>query len=204
MYFPLWDKKAGFVPALGLIFGLSACATVPSAEQGSGRVALFDDTISLSAPSGYCLDTASSQTDAQTPVLIFASCQGLGFDSAKPPSVRGILTATVQPKGAEGVHDLTSMDDFFRSDRGGRLIARRMNNPVEIHDSGNARTGYYWLLAEETQETDPGLSPWVWLGMTTISGHAAALKFYPASGFEGNEATSEQIFHQFMRRNTRK
>jgi len=201
--FQIVKQGARIIPGLLLLLTLIACVETSTPDQAvdlSDRGQAFDGAVTILAPAGYCLDVVASKPAAEPPVFIFASCRALGGNTARPPSTRAILTATVMPGPLPleaGEH--AKLLAFFQTQKGQNLISHTLGSGVSVLRNSEAGDAYFWLLAKE-ERAMRHFSPWIWFGLTEISGHGVSFAVYPAADQGDADVLGQELFTSFIER----
>lgn len=147
-------RRCGRVVALVLAAAtLCGCElALPLANPAPRKIALFDGALTVAAPKGYCVDTASSQLSEDGAVILIGRCR----EDEKLPAA--ILTVTVGGAGSAGViaAGTEALSTFFASDAGRATLARsgkaedaHMLEALGIDDAfvmriDDSEMGQYW------------------------------------------------------------
>jgi hypothetical protein len=110
-----WISRALTAAAL---LALAACDL--ASFGGTTKVALFDGTMTLAAPSGYCIDPAAVHQAGDAVVAVLGRC------AATSTATPGLLTVSVGQPGSAGVMTAggAALAAFFTSTEGRRVLSR--------------------------------------------------------------------------------
>ena len=101
----------------GAFDGFNVTRTAPE------RIELPDGLV-VSGSHGWCVDTETTQTAAETSVVVLGSCAAIANNARAPrPDVPGVVTVSVDSSGG-AVPSVRQLDDFLSSEGGRAALAR--------------------------------------------------------------------------------
>ena len=146
----------------GLVFGallLAGCGGIgPIGGPPPVReVAVTRDAVTISGPSGFCVDPDSLRDNEATAFVLMGNCAVISNRrSAGEPSVPAVLTASIsEADTAQNLRDsIPRLDGFFNSDEGRALLSRAGEaETVDVLDSFHQGDIYY-LRARDGSAND--------------------------------------------------
>lgn len=143
----LFVKRAGlFLP---LAFALAACQlSLPG--SGPTTIALFDGSLTVAAPSGYCIDPQTATQTGESAVVLIGRCR------ATSKATAALVTVTVGVPGSAAVMAAggETLAAFFTS-ADGRATLSRSGNPsdVTVNRAVMAGEDFLMLLSDQTVGT---------------------------------------------------
>jgi hypothetical protein len=168
---------------LALVLSLAACEWTLPPLPGTGlrQIKLFDKTLTVAAPRGYCIDPATSVERGETVVLLIGPCARGGQVAA------AVVSLTIGAPGSAGV--LAAGPDvlakFFTGPAGRKLLAR---DGVAAHvkiERVMVGEGALYLLLQDRAAGE------YWRAFSAIRGRLVTIS---ASGALGAPLTAEQGF----------
>lgn len=152
---------------LGLA-ALTGCLEGGQTGQGDDdllrRVSLFDGTVRVAAPRGYCIEDRSLRRGGQGSFVLMASCESLGGqrgDAVDP----AVITVSALPEVDEG-------------DRIGAAQIAESMAPARVLDQVDDGNLSLVRLSEGGDQLLPDGDPVHWRGVTVINGHLMGLAVY--------------------------
>jgi hypothetical protein len=182
--------------ALGAaLLALAACETGGGAARPIDRtsVDVAGQSVTVAAPSGFCIDTQSTRVSGGGAFVLVTDCQLLGFPTTRPEPVGAVLTAslsqgTAGPGAAPG--DLSALGAFFATAEGRAVLGRSGDATRTRIISSRERNGVLYLLVEDQgPQPVPGIAPQFWRAFLTVRGRMAALSVLE---FAGSGVASDQ------------
>lgn len=148
----IWISRA---VGLALILLVAGCQMAPGAFAIAGKspvISVFDGTMKVAAPVGYCVDKQSARQDTNGAVVLIGRCSGA---SNLAPAV---ISVTIGQAGSAGViaDGGAAMAAFFQTEAGRAALSRAGRaDTVQIVQSGivdaavilrinEAGVGDYW------------------------------------------------------------
>lgn len=111
---------------LAVAAGLWAVPPAFAEEAAPRRVTVSEGQITISGPSGYCVDPRSSRDGQDGAFVLLGNCAALS-GSGRVPRARALLTATVllgAPPGESLKTEFQRMADFFVTAEGRKALSR--------------------------------------------------------------------------------
>lgn len=141
-----------------------------SSQEALQSVAFYNGAVTVTGPSGYCIDRASVKSDAGGRFALLASCESLTGQPgiAVPPAV---MTVAVLPRATAAVQpDATAMADAL--------------GPDTVHRTEEGDGITLVQVANGGEEILPGGDPVHWRASMMINGHIVGLAVYGPKGGE--------------------
>ena len=157
----IWISKPLCILAM---VGLTACQMV-EIVPAARNVTVFDGTVVVMPPSGYCVDAKSSSEGDEAVVVLMGRCK------ASSGRVAALLTATL---GAGGSADAlaigpVALTSFFNSDEGLTMLASS-GDPKDVTVEESQIEGDILFLKITDVETGT-----YWRAITGLQGHLLSL-----------------------------
>lgn len=110
---------------LGALLALSACIDA-AANLGPPlrSLAVADGAVTVSGPSGYCVDRRLSQAGSGEAFVVLGSCAALADGGEAPAGPPALLTATVSGAQVPAAPGPDALERFLRSEPGRSALAR--------------------------------------------------------------------------------
>lgn len=178
-----WISKARFC---ALILLLAACQmdTGALALPGQTRaISVLGGSMTVAAPSGYCVDKASARQQNDGAVVLIGRCNGR---SQSPPAV---ISVTMGVAGSAGVmaDGGTALSAFFGSTAGRAALSRTGDAAtVEILQAASLDGAYALHIAE----TDAGN---YWRAVLGLSGRLVTVSVQGPEGAALDGATGQRL-----------
>ncbi|MCB2140883.1 MAG: hypothetical protein KDE17_18115 [Rhodobacteraceae bacterium] len=122
-----WTDRARMLTAYvaGVVWLVSGQAAA-AGDSAPSKITVSDGAITISGPSGYCVDTRSSRDAPEGAFVLLGSCVSLN-GSGRAPGTRALLTATIllgAPPGEDLRVEFRRMADFFVTEAGRTALSR--------------------------------------------------------------------------------
>lgn len=191
-------RSARAALALVLSLGLSACAGL--SPQATDRVKVFDGSLTVAGPKGYCVAPSARRDTAQGSYVLFASCAAVSGDAMQSrASLPAMLSATVGPEAAAPLEPaFPAFVSFFHSPQGRAAIARSgVAKDVEILTVQHR--GHMLLLKISDRSTVSGapVAQVYWRAITSLGGRITALSVLPMRGTRLSDKAQIQLLESF-------
>ncbi|MFD2175545.1 hypothetical protein [Rhodobacter lacus] len=192
---------------LALVMGLSGCTMVvpvplifPQQPRVSSSASVFDGSLMLAAPEGYCVDPSSRRDGPDASFVLWGNCAAIAQDPrARQPHHRALLSATVGPTSREPVaRALARYERFFRSDAGRAAMARSgLAEDLEILEAQKNEQALLLKIADHSAPQSAPVDAVYWRSITGLSGHVTALSVMPLAGTQIDDATQLALLQAF-------
>lgn len=171
-----WLSPAALLVLAGCVGGLGLGA---GGDDAPRQVQLTSDAITITGPSGFCVDPTATQNSGDTGFALLGNCAAIsGSARAGQPDVPAVLTAAVSApsSGTSLTANLGALDAFFRSEEGRTLLSRSGDaDNVQILDT-RTQSGMFLLHARDTSEGDMvGVATDYWRAYLDIGPRLATL-----------------------------
>lgn len=149
-----WLSPAALVVLAGCVGGFGGGGSIADAPR---EVQVTSDLITITGPSGFCVDPTATQNNGDTGFVLMGNCAAIsGSSRAAQPDVAAVLTATVSAPSSGGslTENLAALETFFRSNDGRALLSRSGDaDSVQILATRTSN-GIFWLHARDTSGGD--------------------------------------------------
>ncbi|MEM7718363.1 MAG: hypothetical protein AAF222_04110 [Pseudomonadota bacterium] len=156
---------------------LAACSTIqPQSRDAPSQLLLADGTM-ISGADGWCIDQATTQTSAETTVIVLGSCAALAGDLFQPqPNVPGVVTISIEAEAGE-VPGSEALEAFFVSEAGRAVLARNGEADSVSIITTRHEDGLLYLHASD-DSVGPNASNDIWRALFDLGGRFVAVSFY--------------------------
>ncbi len=174
---------------LGVLLLLAACS---GAGRGPGYAPIQKEQtlplhgVTLAGPRGFCVDSSSSDVNADPAVVVFGNCAAIsGNPFSEQPKKPALLTASVArltaPEAAIAA-TMSAMDGFFRSGKGRAVLSRSGRaESVDVLESLAEDGAYYLRIRDRSPRAVPGADATYWRGWFDLGANVVSVS---ATGFE--------------------
>lgn len=123
-----------------------------------------DDALTITGPSGYCIDSTATRDRADGVFVMLGDCARLYSDTTESPEVSAVLTALIS--GSSDIEQLPSpaqLERYFRSEDGRAAVSvDGLAETVEILRTDIADETVFVLMRDSSAERPEGLSDTSW------------------------------------------
>ncbi len=183
---------------LGVLIVLAACS---GAGRGPSPVPIRKEErlplhgVTLAGPRGFCVDSRSSDVNADPAVVVFGNCAAIsGNPFSEQPKKPALLTASVArlsaPEAAIGA-TMSAVDGFLRSGKGRAVLSRDGRaESVDVLESLAEDGAYYVRIKDRSPPAVPGADATYWrsyfdLGANVVSASITGFERKPLDRDEG-------------------
>lgn len=191
-----WTSK-GATALFATILALSGCVEGGLPQSGASvtrALAVSDGAVTVTGPSGYCIDRRASFDRGESAFVLFGTCAALsGSLAAGQPEKPAILTASIVPGAPEGsifAASLPEMARFVASEPGRAGLSRSGNAASVRVISASSNGGVLYLgLSDTSALAGASVEPDYWravlvLGERLVTLSAMSLTDRPLSSAE--------------------
>lgn len=167
---------------------LAGCATgVSLSAPNRASVDVGGEPVTVAAPSGFCIDPATTTTSPNGAFSLLTDCGLLGQPGGNAPPVAAMMTVSVSADAAlvaeGGETTLDDLDAFLATPRGRAGLGRSGDaEATRIVQSTRQGDVHYVLVEDRGSSPLPGVEPQFWRAFMTVNGRLAALSI---QGFNG-------------------
>ncbi|MGO4851960.1 hypothetical protein [Phaeovulum sp. W22_SRMD_FR3] len=185
---------------LGLVgLGLAGCVMTGSAPRS---MPALNGALTLSAPSGFCLDTEGSRADSSQAFAIFGTCAAISGVAAGPAARQpAVLTATVRADASlsQPLDKSTAMlEKFFRSAPGRAALARDGKSASVKVLSVRAAPGLFAMKLRDTSaSTGTPVAQDYWRGVIDVRGYLVSISVLPVLSAPVGDADQRALLVEF-------
>ena len=184
---------------LAFVAGLGACEGPPaglgflegavSGDDGPPAIrdTILAETVRITAPSGYCVDTRSRRNGLSGAFVVLAPCAGLKVPGIEWPKTVAVMTVSTT-RGALPAASAEQLEAFVTSAEGLSLLATHTDGSVEILQTESSQGAFFVRVAEaETPVT--ALEQIYWRGLIAAGGRLVSLSM---RGYDAEPLSAEQ------------
>ncbi|MEM7722579.1 MAG: hypothetical protein AAF376_09410 [Pseudomonadota bacterium] len=198
----IWTSRAAL--ALAYLTVLAGCVPLGGAPPLPPDVRVTRDAIAVPGPSGFCADPTATQDAGDTAFVILGNCAAiLNARRAAQPSVPAVLTATISEPGNGGQisANLSSLDSYFRSADGRRLLSRAQDaDSVSILDSRVEGDAFFIRASDTSAGPVAGVQAEYWRAYMDLNDRIVTLSVLGLEGQSLNAADGLQTLRRFSQR----
>ncbi|MCU9848293.1 hypothetical protein OEZ60_09760 [Defluviimonas sp. WL0024] len=174
-----WTSKTRAAVALAAGLGLAACAA--SGFGGASRaIIVAGGEVTVTGPSGYCIDRSVSRDGAEGAFVLLGSCAAIsGSRTAAQPVRPAVLTASVlpgAPLSAPMAESFEGLAAFFRSAPGRAALSRSGKaETVTVEEVAAAGDVLYLRLSDASASDGRAVEPEYWRAILALKGRIVTL-----------------------------
>jgi phage-related tail fiber protein len=178
---------------------LSACVSLGGGNDDAPReVQVTSDLVTITGPSGFCVDTTATRNSADTGFVLMGNCAAIsGSSRAAQPDISAVLTATIAAAAsATLVDNLGALDSL--SEEGRALLSRSGEaSSVEILDT-RTTAGMFLLHARDTSgDGMVGVATDYWRAYLQIGQRLATLQVLALAEADVSDEAALRALTQF-------
>lgn len=175
-----WIRQAlRFAACFLMLAVLAGCGSGLGGGVAPAEVAVTADRIVVTGPAGYCVDPSSTRDQDDTGFVLLGNCAAIANSRrADEPATPAVLTAAVsEPSdGGQLVDSLGTLDGFFRSDEGLRLISRTGDAAtVTVLDTAIEDNVFFLHVTDTSAESIDGAHSDYWRAYLDVGRRIATL-----------------------------
>jgi hypothetical protein len=187
--------------ALAALLGLAGCVVTGSAPRS---MKALNGALTLSAPTGFCLDAEGSRADAAQAFAIFGTCAAIsGVAGGPAPRQAAVLTAAVRADASLGRPlDASSamLEKFFRSVPGRAALARDGRAASVRVLAVRAAPGLFAMKLRDTSASKgTPVAQDYWRGVIEVRGYLVSLSVLPLLNHPVGDADQRALLVEFAR-----
>ena len=176
-------KRAGLV--FGLLTALAACeggqagfgfldGAVPGNDGPPAiRETTLAQTVRISAPSGYCVDTGSRRNGLNGNFVVLAPCAALKVPGIEWPETVAVITVSATRAGLPAA-SASELEAFVTSPEGRGLLSSKGDATVDVLAT-DSRQGAFFVRVAEAEAPVAALEPAYWRGLIAAGGRLVSL-----------------------------
>ncbi|MEL7211482.1 MAG: hypothetical protein AAGK92_02400 [Pseudomonadota bacterium] len=173
------------IAGLCLIAGLAACeggpnalsfleGTVPDDDGPPAiRETVLAETVKISAPDGYCVDTGSRRNGLGGNFVVLAPCAALKVPGIEWPETVALITVSAT-RGALPAASAEELEAFVTSEEGRSLLATSTGDAVDVLQTQSSQ-GAFFVQVSETEAPVTALEATYWRGLIAAGGRLVSL-----------------------------
>lgn len=168
-------------------------------------LAVSGGAVTVTGPSGYCIDRSASRDGEGGTFVLFGTCAALsGSPSAGQPGKPAVLTASVAPGTVDAATFAASypaMARFFRSDPGRAALSRAGRAAtVSLAEVSSTADVLYLHLTDSAGASGQAVEPDYWRAITVLGGRMVTLSAMSLSDRPLSSAEKRQVLDAFVAR----
>lgn len=175
---------------------LAGCMTSPQVTRVAGG------NVTIAGPQGYCVNRNAVQNEADSGVVMMASCAALSKSGTAPhPVAPAVLVASVSsPEGAVPIaQSLPQLTRFFRSDLGRASLSKSGKaNTVRLLDISSVDG----MLILHARDRSPGLAESLqdeyWRALFDLDGRTISATVYSTHSRPISSDSGQQLLLHFV------
>jgi hypothetical protein len=166
---------------------LGALAACDPAAMGGGAdrttVSVAGRNVVVAAPSGFCVDPASTNVSASGAFVLVSDCALLGLEEGDMDPEGAVLTASVSARPLGAGASLADLQAFARTAEGRATLSRSGRaDRARIVATRTRGDVLYMLIEDRGPQPIAGIEPAFWRAFLVVQGQMTVLSVL---GFEG-------------------
>lgn len=191
---------------LFLALTLAACVEgMAPAGSAPRAIAVAGGAVTVTGPSGYCVDRTASRDGGEGAFVLFGTCAAIsGSVSAGQPAKPAVLTASVAPEPADEAAfagSFPAMARFFGSDAGRAALSRTGKAATVRMGAVSSREGVLYLnVTDSSAQPGKAVAPDYWRAILALRGHLVTLSVMSLADRPLTSADKRRILDAFVAR----
>ncbi|MBW6416487.1 hypothetical protein [Celeribacter sp. PS-C1] len=188
-------------PVFALVLSACTLETPGTGPRPPSAVTLPTTGLTVSGPSGFCVDTGSIRDGANGGFVLLGSCTGLS--GGNNPSLKGktaVLTLSASaPLAQDESFDAPSVEAFFASETGRKALSRSGSARTVTLIESEVENGRLWLHARDSAPNMlAGQSDEYWRALFVLKGRLVTVTATPFNEAPMPEAGLRKLLDRFV------